>query len=95
MTLGELAQVLSFSFDNQFAYPGTIKTTSIDSNVITEKLTYKSTGALLAQQTTTKNADGSITEAQTVYNTDGTVFRDVTATTTLVGGMPQTEVKSV
>lgn len=95
LTVTELAQIVSFNFDNQFAHEGTIKeTTETDSGCISV-FKWKTIDKTLAEQITEEMPDGTIEVTQKVYKADNTIFRNVKMTITETDGKIVSEVVSL
>ena len=82
LTVTELAQAVSFSFDNQCAIVGTIKETTETDAGVSSVLKFKTLDKILAEQTIEEKDDGSIVLTQKVYETNGDIFRHVKMTIT-------------
>jgi hypothetical protein len=95
LATADLAQAVTFAFDNQFAYPGTRKRTTFLGNEIISELLYPLLDKTLAIHAVKVLDSGDIEVTETVYDTQGNIFRKVKSVTTFSENGVSTEVNDL
>lgn len=93
LTIAELAQQVTFDFDNTFALPGTTRNMLQDSNSIILQIKITSSGQLIAEKIMINNMPENITTDLRLYDIQTQALKyHRRSIMTLVGGLPKMEV---